>query len=138
MRPLTAALAALAAAACSPLPDTVGEAAPSRTTWVLTDINDAPATYPASLRLLKEGGVRGAGPCNPFTAEQRAPLPWVEFAAFDTEGRICPRMADENAFFIALASMEFAEVAGDSLLLTNTAGQSLHFRAAGRPADQPG
>lgn len=129
MRPTALAIFA-ALAACTSLPDTVGEAAPSRTVWALHEINDAPATFSATLRLLDDGAVRGTGPCNAFTAEQTAPLPWVEFENIRSGDRDCAWKASEEAFFIALRAMEFAEVSGDTLLLTNTAGQSLHFRAA--------
>ncbi len=122
-------VALLAVAACSPLPDTVGEAAPAGTLWRLETVNDAPAPYAASLRLLRNDRVVGITACGPFTAEQTAPLPWLDLGAFDPETPGCddPGAA---AFHAALKSMDFAEVLEDRMLLSNAAGQSLFFRAA--------
>lgn len=126
-------VALLALAACSPLPDTVGEAAPAGTLWRLETVNDAPAPYAASLRLLRNDRVVGMTACGPFTAEQTAPLPWLDLGAFDPETPGCddPGAA---AFYAALKSMGsqmgFAEVLEDRMLLSNAAGQSLFFRAA--------
>ncbi len=125
---LTLPAALLALAACSPLPDTVGEAAPAGTMWRLETVNDAPAPYAASLRLLKNDRVWGITECGAFTAEQTAPLPWLEFAAFAPETPSCndPGAA---AFYAALRSMDFAEVLENRLLLSNAAGESLFFLA---------
>ncbi len=125
---------ALALTACSPLPDTVGEAAPSSTVWTLVEVNGGEATFGATLRLLNSGRVLGTGPCNKFEAVQAAPLPWVEFTDFSSSQRGCAQAREEEAFFLALRSMDFAEVAGSSLLLSNDTGQSLFFRAAEGPS----
>ncbi|MEM8870210.1 MAG: META domain-containing protein [Pseudomonadota bacterium] len=120
--------------ACTQLPDTVGEAAPTGTVWSLVEVNDAPATYGASLRLLSSGRVLGTGPCNSFTATQTAPLPWVEFTDITPTERSCAQLRQEEGFFLALESMDFSEIAGESLLLSNDTGQSLFFRAAEGPS----
>lgn len=119
---------------CSPLPDTVGEAAPASTVWTLTEVNGGEANFGATLRLLNSGRVLGSGPCNAFEAVQAAPLPWVEFTNFTSGSRDCAQAREEEAFLLALQSMDFAEVAGSSLLLSNDAGQSLFFRAAEGPS----
>ena len=126
--------ALLTLASCTPLPNTVGEAAPSGTVFSLVEVNDAPATYGATLRLLGSGRVLGAGPCNRFNARQSAPLPWVEISDIEASTRSCPQIRQEEAFFLALEAMDFSELAGDSLLLSNDAGQSLFFRAAEGPS----
>lgn len=136
-RPFAAALIAASLLACSPLPDTVGEAAPTGTLWRLVSINDAPAGFSATLRFQPNGRVTGAGPCNGFTAQQTAPLPWVEIVDFVATRRGCDAQISENAFFLALQQMAFAEAAGDSLLLTNDAGQSLFFRSGTRDPSAP-
>lgn len=118
----------LGLAACSPLPDTVGEAAPSQTLFTLVEVNGAPAPYRASLRLLQKGGVRGSAPCGPLTAEQTAPLPWVEFSDIRTF-ETCEDGGAQAAYVALLSRMEFAEVAGDALLLTNIDGETLFYRA---------
>jgi len=125
---LTLPAALLALAACSPLPDTVGEAAPAGTMWRLETVNDAPAPYAASLRLMKNDRVWGITACGPFSAQQTAPLPWLEFAEFAPETPGCddPGAA---AFYAALKSMDFAEVFENRMLLSNAAGQNLFFRA---------
>ena len=51
--------------------------------------------------------------------------------------RTCPDQLAEEAYFLALQSMRFAEVAGDSLLLTNNRGQSLFFRSGLRDPSEP-
>lgn len=121
-------------AACAPLPDTVGQAAPSGTVWNLVEVNGAPATYGATLRLLGGGRVLGTGPCNRFEGRQTAPLPWAEFDEISVGGRDCPQAREEQAFLIALQSVDFAEVGGDSLLLSGSGGQTLFFRAAEGPS----
>lgn len=117
-------------AACTPLPDTVGEAAPSGMVWRLDEVNDAPATYPATLRLLDDGRVIGAAPCGRFQARQDAPLPWVEITDITPSATRCARAQDQQAFFLVLEAMDFAEISGANLLLSNDSGQSLYFRAA--------
>lgn len=117
---------------CTPLPDTVGEAAPTGTVYRLSAFNDAPATFGATIRFFEDGTVSGAGPCNSYRATQKAPLPWVEITDLTSTRRTCPEQRSEDAFFLSLQAMDFAEVAGDSLLLTNDEGQSLFFRSAAR------
>lgn len=129
-RPLAAALLL---AACSPLPDTVGDAAPSRMVWRLDQANGAPATYPATLRLLEDGRVIGAAPCGRFTARQAAPLPFVGFSDFAPEDDNCARLAEQQAFFTALGAMDFAEIDTTRMRLSNDRGQSLEFEAAEGP-----
>ncbi|NNU81548.1 META domain-containing protein [Halovulum dunhuangense] len=135
MRPAIATLALCTLAACSPLPDTVGEAAPSDTLWTLESLNDGPAAFGATLRFTSDGRVTGSGPCNRFSARQTAPLPWFQIEDIAATRRACPDLAAEQVYFTALGAMEFAEVAADSLLLTNTDGESLFFRSAARPED---
>ncbi|MEM8789917.1 MAG: META domain-containing protein [Pseudomonadota bacterium] len=122
------------AAGCSALPDTVGQAAPSDTLWTLKDLNGAPAGFSASLRFGSGGSVSGTAPCNSFSARQTAPLPWFEIADLTATQRGCPLARDEAAFFQALRAMDFAEVADNSLLLSNDQGQTLFFQAAEGPA----
>lgn len=119
---------ALLLAACSPLPDTVGEAAPDGVVWRLVEANDRAVAYAATIQLFSTGKVTGSGPCNRFTASQSAPLPWVEIGAIAATRRACPELDAEAEYFRLLAAMDFAEVAGDGLLLTNGAGESLFFR----------
>ena len=129
-------LAFAALIACSPLPDTVGEAAPTGTVWRLEAFNDAPADFGATLRFLPNDKISGAGPCNGFTARQAAPLPWIEIVDLVSTERACPEQVAEDAFFLALQSMRFAEVAGDTMLLTDDGGRSLFFRSTRRDPSQ--
>ncbi len=133
VRMVSATFLSVLASACTPLPDTVGEAAPSGTVWRLDEVNDAPATYPATLRLLEDGRVIGAAPCGRFQARQEAPLPWVQITGIAPAATRCARAQDQRAFFLALEAMDFAEVSGTNLLLSNDRGQTLYFRAAQGP-----
>lgn len=123
--------------ACSPLPDTVGEAAPTGALYRLVTFNDAPADFSATIRFQPDGRISGAGPCNGFTAQQKAPLPWLEITNIASARRTCPDQLAEDAFFLALGNMRFAEVAADSVLLTNNSGQSLFFRSGLRDPSEP-
>ena len=126
MKPLP--LLALALAACSTLPDTVGEAAPDRTVFFLEEINDEAVSYTASIQFLSTGKVQGSGPCNRFSAEQTAPLPWVEIERIAATKRGCDELDGETAYFAALERMDFSEVGTTTLLLSNAAGESMVFR----------
>ncbi|WP_157966298.1 META domain-containing protein [Oceanibium sediminis] len=137
IRPTLALAAVSILAACAPLPDTVGEAAPAGTVYRLAAFNDAPVTFGATVRLLNDGKVSGAGPCNTYTAVQKAPLPWLEITDLASTRRTCDQQRSEDAFFIALQAMDFAEIGGDSLLMTNNAGQSLFFTSTARDPSQP-
>jgi len=126
MKPLP--LLALALAACSTLPDTVGEAAPDGKVFFLEEINDRPVGYTASIQFLNSGRVQGSGPCNRFGAQQTAPLPWVQIENIAATKRGCAELEVESTFFAALERMDFSEVGVTTLLLTNTRGESMVFR----------
>jgi len=121
-------LLALALAACSTLPDTVGEAAPDSTVFFLEEVNDQAIDFTASIRFLSTGRVEGSGPCNRYSGEQTAPLPWVEIENIAATRRACEDLEAETAFFAALQRMDFSEVGATTLLLTNAAGESMVFR----------
>ena len=126
MKPLH--LVALALAACSTLPDTVGEAAPDQTVFFLEEINDQEVGYTASIQFLSTGRVQGTGPCNRFNGQQTAPLPWVQIEQIAATRRGCEDMGAETGYFAALERMDFSEVGNTTLLLTNAAGESMVFR----------
>ena len=42
----------------------------------------------------------------------------------------CPDLALETSYFTALSEMEFAELLGNTLLLTNEAGREMLFQAS--------
>ena len=128
MRPLPL-LTALTLAACTTLPDTVGEAAPDGTVFHLAEVNDRAADFDATLRLFTSGRIEGTGPCNRFSAEQTAPLPWLQIEEIAATRRACDALEQEDAYFALLRRMDFSEVSGPSLLLTNSAGESLFYRA---------
>ena len=129
MKPLPLSALALALAACSTLPDTVGEAAPDGVDFALTEFNGKAVDYAATIRFLNSGEVRGQGPCNRYSARQTAPLPWFEVEDIAATRRACEDLDDETAFFEGLIRMDFSEVSGSTLILTNAGGEQMVFVA---------
>lgn len=128
LRPI---LALLMLSACTPFSETVGAAAPIGTVWVLQSINDQSTSIDATLAFHGGGAVRGTTPCNSFSAQQSAPLPWFEVDEVVVTKRRCTDAAGEQRFLVALQAMEFSEVAADNLLLYDysTPRQSMFFKA---------
>ncbi len=128
MSRLAVALVALFAG-CTPFSETVGAAAPVGTVWQLESVNDAPVTAPMTLIFLADGGVRGELPCNRYNARQTAPLPWFELTELNVTKRACPELAEETRYVELLTTMDLAEVAGDTMILSNPAEERLLFRS---------
>ncbi|PHO04911.1 META domain-containing protein [Rhodobacteraceae bacterium 4F10] len=98
-------------------------------TWHLTEMQGKPVDAPVTLSFGNRGKVTGQGPCNGFTAQQSAPLPWIAIDQITATEMSCPDLETEMAFFKALESMTLAELSGDVLLLSNDSGAQLVFRA---------
>lgn len=98
-------------------------------TWVLHELDGAPVAARATLVFPEAGRIAGNAPCNRFSARQEAPYPWFEAADIAATRRACPDLATEGRFLAALAEVTLAEVAGDTLILSNDAGREMVFRA---------
>ncbi|QHQ37083.1 META domain-containing protein [Algicella marina] len=114
-------------AACTPYSETVGAAAPLGTVWELETVNGLPAASRMTLTFLANGKLQGLLPCNSYTGEQSAPLPWFEIEKLAVTLRSCPALPDEQSYLAILKSSDYAEVAGDSLLLSDVDENSLYF-----------
>ena len=99
------------------------------TTWRLVSVNGAPFEAEATLTFPEEGRVQGEAPCNQFSGAQLAPYPWFQVDRLAVTRRACPELDAEAVFFEALSAMTLAEVAGDTLLLSNDDGKEMLFRA---------
>lgn len=129
MKHVYAILLPVVLAACGvPVSETVSGRAQGE--WVLESVNDAPARAVLTIRFAEDGTLEGSGPCNRFSARQTAPLPWFELAEISVTERACAVLAEEAALLDLLVRMAFAEIAGDTLLLTGGQGESLLFRQA--------
>ena len=115
-------------AACGP-DETISGYADPKATYVLREIDGAPFASIATIRFPQEGQVAGSGPCNGYTASQSVPYPWFALGPIAATRKACPALGDEGTFFEALATMEFAEVTGDVLILSNGNNQQLVFQA---------
>lgn len=128
-RRLVLALAPLLAlAACgTPVSETVAGAAPIGTDWHLKQVDGAAFGQPFTMAFQSDGSLVGQGPCNGFTARQSLPLPWFQATSLSTEKRSCPAAEAEARALAILAEMEFAEVKGETLLLTGGTSHSMLF-----------
>ena len=113
--------------ACTP-DETVSGYALGAEPYLLTEFNGAAPDFEASLAFPEPGKVAGEGPCNLFNATQAAPYPWIEIRQIASTRRGCPDLEAEGEYFRLLEAMQFAEVSGPLLLLSNDAGETLEFR----------
>ncbi len=86
-----------------------------------------PAT--ATIAFPEPGRAQGTGPCNAWSAAQKAPYPWIELGPIAATRRACPDLKAENLFFERLAKVSLAEVTGTVLILTDEDGRELVFEA---------
>lgn len=98
--------------------------------WALTEWQGAPPPAPLTLRFPAPGRVEGTGPCNSFSAAQRAPYPWFELAEMAVTERACPDLAAEGALLQALQAATLVEVGPQTLILTAEGGGEMVFMAA--------
>ena len=98
--------------------------------WVLREIDGDPFEARATLTFPNPGQIAGAAPCNSYTAAMTVPYPWFDAGPIAATRMACPDLAAETRFFGALEAAELSEVAGDTLILSNTAGLSLVFAAS--------
>ena len=116
----------LALAACQI--ETISSHAKPDEVFVLTRFNDMPMAERITLQFPERFRIAGQGPCNRYFAEQPEPLPWFDLGPIGATRRACPALDLEQRYFAALDAVQFAERAGDVVLLTNESGLELVFR----------
>ena len=97
--------------------------------WRLIELNDQPFIAKATLTFPEEGRIAGSAPCNSYSGTMTVPYPWFEAGPIAATKRACPDLAEESAFFAALDAVTLSEVLGDTMILSNTDGLSMVFKA---------
>lgn len=128
---LTAAAAAMAGLFSCAGDETLSGYGAADVTWVLATLDRAPFPARATLTFPEDGRLAGDAPCNAYWGAQTAPYPWFAATQITATRRACPDLDAEAAFFEALEAMTLAEVAGNTLLLSNDAGREMLFRSVG-------
>lgn len=96
--------------------------------WQLLAIDGVFIDAPATLRLTAEGEISGKAPCNAYGAQNRATLPALAVGPIRATKMACDRLAEEQAFFDALATMtEVRLEGGRNLVLRNAEGRTMEF-----------
>ncbi len=98
--------------------------------WQLHEIDGQPFEARATLSFPEEGKLSGDAPCNHYFGAQTAPYPWFKAENVGATRRACPDLAAETVYLAALSEMSLAEVAGDTLILSNDAGREMVFRTS--------
>ncbi len=100
------------------------------TTWTLRSIDGTPFAARATLTFPEEGTLAGEAPCNRYSGQQSVPYPWFSAERITATRRACPDLEAETRYLRALENMTLAEIAGDTLILSNDSGREMVFRAA--------
>lgn len=116
-------------AACQP-DETASAYANPLAIYRLTEIDHGAVSFRATIQFAEAQKVTGEGPCNIYSARLATPYPWFELADLTVTERACPSLRQEQMFLDALAGMNFAEVSGPTLILTNDVGREMVFEAA--------
>ena len=99
------------------------------TRWVLSEIDGTAFTATASIEFPEEGAIQGPATCNSFQGQQIVPYPWFKAENIAVTRRACPDLSAETMFLEALQAMPLAEVAGNTLILSNESGRKMVFLA---------
>lgn len=99
--------------------------------WRLVELNNAPFTATATLSFPEPGALTGMAACNGYSGAQNVPYPWFEASDIVTTRRSCPDLSAENTYLNALRAATLSEVLGDTLILSNTDGLIMLFKADG-------
>lgn len=98
--------------------------------WKLVELDGETFAAPASLTFTQKHKISGAGPCNSFRADMSTPYPWFKLDALASTKMVCPELAAETRFFNALTQATLSEVLGNTMILSNTDGLSMVFKAS--------
>ncbi len=107
----------------------VAEDYDAHTTWVLQRLDGAAFTARATLTFPEAGNIAGRAPCNSYTGPMEAAYPMWETGLLLSTKMACPDLTAEDAFLAALTVMTHAEVAGDTLTLSDSRGREMVFTA---------
>ena len=97
--------------------------------WQLIEMDGRAVSARVTLPFPKEGLLAGQAPCNAYRGQQTAPYPWFGVEALISTRAACPELDVETTYLKALSEMTLAEVAGDTLILSNDDGAELVFKA---------
>lgn len=127
--PLVAALvAALAMTACTTARAQDPSEVPAGVEWQLLAIDGQIVDIPATLTVDSLGNLAGKAPCNRYGGQNRATLPDLKLGGLAATRMACDRLADEQTYFDALATMTRLERGDDrTLVLTGPDGRSMEF-----------
>ncbi len=98
--------------------------------WTLTEIDDTPFPFRATLQFGEDGKVSGQAPCNRFFTTQSAPYPWLDLGPLAGTKMACRDYKAEVAYLEALSEMTLVEISGDIMILSNDAGRKMLFTAS--------
>jgi heat shock protein HslJ len=126
----TVAAALLFAASCT-ADETVAAYGGADRVWTLTELDGAPFSARATLSFPDRGRIAGQAPCNRYFGTLTAPYPWFATDMLGSTKMACPDLAQEDAFFSALAAMTQAETLGNTLILRTDDGREMVFTASG-------
>lgn len=111
--------------------ETVSGYADPDAVYVLEEIDGTLFAARATITFPEEGRAAGEAPCNQWTAEQKAPYPWLELGPIAVTRRACPDLAAETVFLDTLAAMRLVEAQGAVLILSeDESKREMVFRAA--------
>ncbi|MEE9388071.1 MAG: META domain-containing protein [Paracoccaceae bacterium] len=109
--------------------ETVSGFADTQATYHLEEMNGVAFGARATISFPEQGLIRGRAPCNSYSAEQRAPYPWLEMGPIAATRALCADFPAETRFFNALTAMTQIEVLGDLLILRSDTGAEMVFRS---------
>lgn len=96
--------------------------------WQLLAMDGTRTTARATLRIDKDNVLAGAAPCNRWSATNGADLPALALGPVRSTRMACDKLAQEQAFFTALALMTAVAMDGErSLILSGPQGRTMEF-----------
>lgn len=98
-------------------------------TWKLVELNGTTFAADATIAFPEKGKITGTGPCNEFASTIEVPYPWFKAGQIQSSRKACPALAAETAYFRALTDATLVEVSDQVMILSNTDGLSLVFKA---------
>ena len=108
--------------------ETLSGFVPDGSTWILEEMRGAPFAERTTLTFPEPEQIAGQAPCNQYFAVQTVPYPWFNVNAVGSTRRACPALELEGTYFATLQAATLAEVAGDTLILSNEDGPLLVYK----------
>lgn len=96
--------------------------------WELLAIDGKAIDFRATLRIDDDNVLAGAAPCNRYSGNSMAELPALKLGALRSTRMACEGLANEEAYFDALAVMTAITTDGDdTLILTGPENRTMEF-----------